>query len=277
MKNPYLPELAVIRRVKEETPDTKTFRISFKNGEMFNYAPGQFVELTVFGYGEFPTSISSSPLSAKDYFESTVKCVGNVTAGLHRLPEGSIIGVRGPFGNGFPVEEMKGKNLLFVAGGIGLAPIRSLIHYAMENRKDYGTLKLLYGSRSPADLVFKDDIILNEEEAEKRGLEILLTVDKGGEGWKGNVGVVTTLFEKTDITPENTVVAICGPSIMMKFVVEELLKRRFKGDQLLLSLERMMSCGMGMCGHCMIGSKYVCQDGPVFTYEETREWLENVF
>jgi len=277
MKNPYLPELAVIRRVKEETPDTKTFRISFKNGEMFNYAPGQFVELTVFGYGEFPTSISSSPLPAKDYFESTVKCVGNVTAGLHRLPEGSIIGVRGPFGNGFPVEEMKGKNLLFVAGGIGLAPIRSLIHYAMENRKDYGTLKLLYGSRSPADLVFKDDIILNEEEAEKRGLEILLTVDKGGEGWKGNVGVVTTLFEKTDITPENTVVAICGPSIMMKFVVEELLKRRFKGDQLLLSLERMMSCGMGMCGHCMIGSKYVCQDGPVFTYEETREWLENVF
>ncbi len=274
MSNPYVPELAEIISIKEQTPDVKTFEISLKDKRNFDYKPGQFVEITVFGHGEFPTSISSSPIPCKSCFETTVKNMGGTTASLHDLSPGDTIGVRGPFGNGFPVDDMKGKNVLFIAGGIGLAPIKSLIYYVLENKKDYGDLMLLYGSRSPTDLVFRDDVLLDENVTEKLDMEVLLTVDKGDGSWKGNVGVVTTLFDKVDLDPANTVVAICGPPIMIKFAVQDLLKRGFKEENVFVSLERMMSCGVGMCGHCMIGSKYVCKDGPVFTYAETKDFLE---
>jgi NAD(P)H-flavin reductase len=274
MENPYIPDLAIVEEIKDETSDVKRFQISLKN-KALDYLPGQFIELTVFGYGEFPTSICSSPIPSKEHFETSIKRIGDVTNALHRLNRGSIIGVRGPFGNGFPVDRLKGKNILFVAGGIGSAPLRSLIYYTLVNRKDYGDLKLLYGARTPSDIVFKNEVLPGGEINE--GMDVLLTVDKGDEKWKGNVGVVTTLFKKTEITPKNTFAVICGPTIMIKFVVKELLKMGFPDDQLIVSLERMMKCGMGMCGHCNIGAKYVCKDGPVFTCKETRDFLESPF
>ena len=270
MKNPYIPRLAVIKEVKDETSDVKTFKISLKDGRSLRYTPGQFVELTVFGYGEFPACFSSSPLSQRDYFEVTVRRVGDATNALHGLSAGSIIGVRGPFGNGFPLRMLKRKDVLIVVGGVGLAPLRGLIYYLLEKRGDYGELKLLYGARTPDDIVFKDEMVGWD-------MDILLTVDRAGKGWIGNIGVVTILFRDTEIKPDNTVAVICGPLIMISAVSAELLKRDFSEDQIIVSLERMMKCGTGMCGHCNIGAKYVCKDGPVFTYRETMEFLEAAF
>jgi sulfhydrogenase subunit gamma (sulfur reductase) len=266
MKNIYIPNLAVIKGVKEETPDVKTFKISPKNGPL-NYLPGQFIELTVFGYGEFPTSISSSPEPKKNHFEVTVKKIGDVTNMLHQLKIGSTVGVRGPFGKGFPLSAMKKKDVMIIGGGVGLAPLRSLILYLLANRKNYCDLKLLYGSRTSDDLLFKDEM-------KHWDMEICLTVDRATEGWTGNVGLVTTLFKWTEIKPESTVAVLCGPPIMIKVVSDELLKMDFPEDRIIVSLERMMKCGMGMCGHCNIGAKYVCKDGPVFTYGETMKFLE---
>jgi NAD(P)H-flavin reductase len=266
MKNPYIPKLAIIKEVRDEAPDVKTFKISLKDGAM-KYLPGQFIELTVFGYGEFPTSVSSSPVPKKDHFEVTVKKIGDATNALHKLDIGSTIGVRGPFGNGFPLTALKGKNVVIVGGGVGLAPLRSLIYYLLANREKYGELKLLYGARTPEDLLFKDEMM-------NWDMEICLTVDRAGEGWIGNVGLVTTLFDRTKIEPENTIAVICGPPIMIKVVSEELLKMDFPESRIIVSLERLMKCGMGMCGHCNIGAKYVCKDGPVFTYGETMRFLE---
>jgi NAD(P)H-flavin reductase len=275
MENPYIPELAVIKETKDETSDVKTFKISFRDKKSLDYLPGQFIELTVFGYGEFPTSISSSPIPRKDFFETSIKRMGDATNALHRLDRGSIIGARGPFGNGFPVDELKGNNILFVAGGIGSAPLRSLIYYTLANREDFGSLKLLYGARTPDDIVFKKEVM--PEGKIGQGLDVFLTVDKANEKWRGHVGVVTTLSKETEITPENTFAVICGPTVMIKFAVAELLKMGFQKDQLIVSLERMMKCGMGMCGHCNIGAKYVCKDGPVFTCKETGKFLELPF
>lgn len=270
MKNPYIPKLAVIKGVKDETPDVKTFTISLKDGEVLKYLPGQFIELTVFGYGEFPTCFSSSPLPERSYFEVTVKRIGDATNALHELDVGSVLGVRGPFGKGFPLDVLEGKNVLIIAGGVGLPPLRSLILYLLKDKEKYRERKLLYGARTPDDLLYKDEMI-------NWDIDIHLTVDRAGRGWTGNIGTVTALLRRTKIGPENTVAVICGPPIMISVTCSELLKMDFSGDDVIVSLERMMKCGMGMCGHCNIGAKYVCKDGPVFTYRETMKFLEAAF
>jgi len=266
MKNPYIPKLAIIKEVRDEAPDVKTFKISLRDGAL-KYLPGQFIELTVFGYGEFPTSVSSSPVPKKDHFEVTIKKIGDATNALHKLNIGSTIGVRGPFGNGFPLSALKRKNVMMIGGGVGLAPLRSLIYYLLANREKYGELKLLYGARTPDDLLFKDEMV-------NWDMEICLTVDRAEKGWTGNVGLVTKLFGETEIRPENTAAVICGPPIMIKVVSEELLKMDFPEDRIIVSLERLMKCGMGTCGHCNIGAKYVCKDGPIFTCRDTMRFLE---
>ncbi|MBA7543471.1 Anaerobic sulfite reductase subunit B [subsurface metagenome] len=272
MKNPYMPELALITEIKEETPKVKTFTLSLRDGKPFKSKPGQFIELSVFGCGEFPASISAI-LDEKGYFQTTVQRMGKVTQKFMDLPVNSAIGVRGPFGSGFPVEEIEGRNVLLIAGGVGLSSIKYLTRYLVENRDSYGNLKLLYGARTPSDLLFRDTFPL----ADREDLEVLLTVDEADEEWKGNIGVVTELFGKTDLNPENTSVAICGPSIMMKFATARLIDIGFDENQIFLSLERRMQCGIGMCGHCMIGQKRVCLDGPVFAYKDVEDTLERLF
>ncbi|HEX54791.1 MAG: hydrogenase [Candidatus Altiarchaeales archaeon] len=267
-ENIYIPNLAEIKGIRRETPDVKTFQISFVDKRLrnnFHHIPGQFLEISLFGFGEIPISISSSP--SRRELEVSVKNVGYVTSVLHEAEVGDIIGIRGPYGNGFPVDELRGRDILFIGGGIGLAPLRSLINFIFDNRGDFGKVYLLYGARTPEDIVFKDDIEVWKGE---NNSEIHLTVDHADEEWKGNVGVVPTLLEKISPKIKNTIAIICGPPIMIKFTVKALLERKFGDEQIIFTLERMMKCGVGKCGHCNIGEKYVCIDGPVFRYSELR-------
>jgi NAD(P)H-flavin reductase len=188
-----------------------------------------------------------------------------------------VIGVRGPFGNGFPIEKMKGKNILMIAGGTGISVIKSLIHHLLDKREEYGELRLLYGAKTPKDLVFRNTFLLNESEASKRGLTVTLTVDVPDEGWRGNVGTVVDLLHKTKVDPRNTIAVVCGPSVMMKVATEKLLGMGFDENSIIYSFERRMQCGIGICGHCMLGEKYVCLDGPIFTYAELRGVIERIF
>lgn len=267
--NLYIPYPVVIKAIKEEAYHTKTFSLAFQDGKRqreFRYKPGQFVELSLLGYGESPISVASSP-DETNYLELCVRKAGRVTNALHRLSYNDVVGIRGPFGNGFPVEEMRNKNLVFVGGGLGLAPLRSLIRTVFADRRDFGRVTILYGARTPSDLLFQDEFAAW---GETDNAEVLVTVDVGSGDWRGHVGVVTTLFAKTAISAQNAVAIICGPSIMFRFVIQELLKIGFAEEAILLTLERFMKCGMGKCGHCNIGSKYVCQDGPVFSYKELK-------
>lgn len=273
MRDIYLPHIAIIDDVREETGDVTTFTIRFKDKkvqEEFDYIPGQFLEVSVFGIGEIPISITSTP-SRPGLLELNIKNVGLVSGAIHKLPKGAEIGIRGPFGNGFPYEKSFGKNLLFVAGGIGLAPLRSLINFAIDNRSKFGDFSILYGSRTPSDLDFRKEL---DSWAERSDVQLLITVDRGDEHWQGNVGLVTTLFPKADISSENTMAFVCGPPVMIPFVIRDLLKLGFSEDSIISTLERHMKCGVGKCGHCTIGDKYVCQDGPVFSYEEMKEMEE---
>ncbi len=269
MRNLYVPYPAVIKTINEETYDTKTFSLVFQDGKRqqeFRYKPGQFIELSLLGYGESPISIASSP-SQIGYIELCVRRVGRVTEALHRLSDNDIVGIRGPFGNGFPVEQMRNKNLVFIGGGLGLAPLKSLIRTVFANRRDFGKVTILYGARTPSDLLFRDELAVwgNTDNA-----EVLVTVDVGSSDWQGNVGVVTTLFSKTAISAQNAVAIICGPTVMFRFVIQELFKIGFAEEAIMLTLERFMKCGIGKCGHCNIGPKYVCLDGPVFSYKELK-------
>lgn len=273
MKEIYLPDIARIDKIVEETGDVKTYTIRFKDKNVqkqFDYKPGQFVELSVFGVGEIPISITSTP-TRTGFIELSIKDVGAVSGAIHKLLLKSEIGIRGPYGNGFLYQELNHKNLVFVGGGIGLAPLRSLINYVLDNRSSYGDISILYGSRTPSDLVFKDEIKKWEE---RKDIEALITVDREDSSWKGNVGVVTTLFEKSRMSKENCVAFVCGPPIMIPFVIKDLLKLGFTEDTIISTLERHMKCGVGKCGHCCIGDKYICVDGPVFTYREMKTMEE---
>lgn len=269
MRNLYVPYPAVIKTINEETYDTKTFSLVFQDGKRqqeFRYKPGQFIELSLLGYGESPISIASSP-SQIGYIELCVRRVGRVTEALHRLSDNDIVGIRGPFGNGFPVEQMRNKNLVFIGGGLGLAPLRSLIRTVFANRRDFGKVTILYGARTPSDLLFRDELAVW---GDTDNAEVLVTVDVGSSEWQGNVGVVTTLFSKTAISAQNAVAIVCGPTVMFRFVIQELFKIGFSEEAIMLTLERFMKCGIGKCGHCNIGPKYVCLDGPVFSYKELK-------
>ena len=270
IKNELAPKPAQIKEIVQETSDTKTFTLTFvnssdKNG--FDYRPGQFVEISVLGIGEAPISITSSP-SRKGFLELSIKRVGQLTKVLHGLKPGDIVGVRGPYGNGFPYKDITGDNLLFVAGGIGLAPLRSLINYVFDNRKDYGDVKILYGARNSGELVFTRELT---RWAAQPNTEVLVTVDRGDIDWKGDVGLVTTLIPRIKLTPKNYSAFVCGPPVMIPFVIKDLLKLGFSEDKVISTLENYMKCGVGKCGHCLLGGRYICMEGPVFRYSEMKD------
>jgi sulfhydrogenase subunit gamma (sulfur reductase) len=264
--NPYQPELARIVRIQQMVPDNYLFHLRFVDEalcESWNHKPGQFVELSIIGTGEAPISISSPP-SRRGFLELCVRRAGRVTSALYRMPTNALVGLRGPYGNGFPVEEMEGNDLLIIAGGLGMAPLRSLLWYALDNREKFGNLTLMYGARTPADMLFREELL---SLAEVKDMNTLLTVDRDPEGtWKHSVGLLPTLFQKTRIDPGRTYAAVVGPPVVYKFVLAELLKLNFHKDRILMSLERRMKCGVGKCGHCSVGYKYTCIHGPVFTY-----------
>lgn len=269
MRNDLMPKPAVIQNIIEETADTRTFTLTFTDpGEQanFHYKPGQFVEISLLGVGEAPISITSSP-SRKGYIELSIKGVGELTEALHRLSPGAVVGIRGPYGNGFPFDEVVGDNILFVGGGIGLAPLRSLINYVLDNRHDYGRVKILYGARTPGDMVFTRELA---HWAKVTDTEVLYTVDRGDADWQGSVGLVTGLLPRITLTPDNYSAFVCGPPVMIPFVIKDLLKLGFKEDKIISTLENYMKCGIGKCGHCLLGGKYLCIEGPVFKYSEMK-------
>ena len=250
-------------------PDHRLFHFRFVDQELnrdWSHRPGQFVMLSVLGTGEAPISISSSPTRG-GVIELCVRKAGRVTGALYRLKENAIVGLRGPYGNGFPIDQMKGHDVVVIAGGLGMAPLRSLLWHMLDNREDFGHLALLYGTRAPEDMLFKQEVT---GLVERTDIDTYLTVDKVPEGqeWSHDVGVVTKLFPhvKSRIDPDNAYAAVCGPPVMYKFVLRELLDMGFGKDRILMSLERRMKCGIGKCSHCGVGYKYTCIHGPIFTY-----------
>jgi sulfhydrogenase subunit gamma (sulfur reductase) len=268
MENIYKPRLMAVENVIQETSDVKTFRLAFNNGggEGFAFEAGQFGLFSVFGQGEAPFGIANSPTRGP-YIECSIKEVGKVTRAFHDLNPGDKVGFRGPYGRSFPIEEMRGKNLVFVGGGIGLAPLRSLLWNCVDRRDEFRDITLVYGARSVADLVYKPEL---EEWTAMQGVETVLTVDPGGEdeSWTGEVGFVPTVLEALQPSPENTTVITCGPPIMIKFVLLSLANMQFEPEQIITTLEMKMKCGLGKCGRCNIGPAYVCKHGPVFSYAE---------
>lgn len=258
MNNSYIPNIIRIRRVVKETPDVKTFYLEHK----LAFIPGQFLELSCFGAGEAPISISSSP--DEDSLKISFRRTGCVTKGLFDLKENDYVGIRGPFGNGFPPGLLNMKNILLIGGGIGLAPLRSLLKFIISGSKNKaGRTILLYGARSPQELLYKKEL-----KQWAKDIELLVTVDKPDAAWNGSVGVVIELFNKIHIEPADTAAFICGPQIMMRFGTEKLLRLGLRPSNIVFSMERYMKCGAGKCGHCYIADKFVCRDGPVFTYEQ---------
>lgn len=269
----YKPEIAELRQVKQLTENEKLFEVAFTNGrDSLGHLPGQFVEVSVFGIGEAPISVSSSPTRGEN-FELVVRKVGNVTRALHALNPGDKIGIRGPYGTHFPLEEAEGKDLMFVAGGIGMIPLRSFIQYVLDNRYKYGRVIIMYGCKTLAERMFLEEL---EEWEERPDVELVQTLDKPCEGWTGNVGVITTCFPKVQIEPENTICTMVGPPVMYKFCLIEARAKGIPDDSIYLSLERRMKCGVGKCGHCQINNMYVCQDGPVFQFSRIRDLGEAV-
>ena len=271
MKNEYIPHPAIIESIQQESFDTKTFTVVFEYetlAESFNYKPGQFVQVSLLGVGEAPISITSSP-SRKGFLELTIRAVGKLTRAIHQLKAEDRIYIRGPYGNSFPFEEVAGKDLYFIAGGIGLPPLRSVIKSVFDKRGDFGKIKILYGAKTPYELCFKEEL---ETWKEVDDTEVLLTVDEPDEIWEENVGVVTTLWDKTDMDTSYGAAFVCGPPVMIRFVIEKLLKSGFKDESIYITLERYMKCGIGKCGHCNIGEKFVCIDGPVFSYSQLKKF-----
>ena len=274
--NVYLPHIVVINKIIDEAPDVRTFHFNFKDKslrEKFSFESGQFGEFSVFGHGEAPFCISSSP-TRPDHLECTVKRTGRLTNALHRLSVGAEIGFRGPYGNGFPLEELKGKNLVFVAGGIGLAPLRSLIWNVLDNREDYGKLDIVYGARSPDDLVYKYDLATWQKDDR---FNMAVTVDRGDDKWQGTVGFVPQVLEQVAPSAQDAVAVVCGPPIMIRFTFPVLDKLGFTPEQMITTLEKRMKCGIGKCGRCNIGNIYVCRDGPVFNYRQIMDLVSSEY
>ena len=250
--------------------EEKYFRIALKDGEALDYEPGQFVMVEIPGVGEAPFSITSSPSQA-DYFDLAIRNVGRFTSVMHTLEAGDTVGIRGPMGNGFPVKALEGEDLLFVSGGIGIIPLRSLINYVMDNRRDFGKVTILLGCKTPDNFLFEDELDSWHKRAD---VTYACTVDRAAPDWKGNVGLITTLIPGADIDSGRTSAVVVGPPVMYKYVIRELLKKDIPDDRIYLSLERHMKCGVGHCGHCQIGSLYCCKNGPVFSYAEIKNNIE---
>ena len=264
-----IPKIGVITNIRRDTPDVKTFRVVGLDGKkLFEHLPGQCAMLSIPGIGEAMFSITSSPTNT-EFMEFSIKKCGCVTSFLHAMEEGQQITVRGPYGNGFPVKsEFKGKNMLFIAGGIGLAPLRSVINYIRDNREDYGTVDIVYGSRSMDDLVdFRE---IQEEWVNEPDFNVYLTIDRPQDGWDGHVGFVPAYVKEVNIPTDRTAV-LCGPPIMIKFTLQALLELGFNKEQVYTTLEFRMKCGIGKCGRCNVGDKYICKDGPVFRMDQLQE------
>ncbi|MBM3709355.1 MAG: oxidoreductase [Actinobacteria bacterium] len=272
----YMPQVATITKINDLTPTEKQFFIKIDNPQLrqsFNFLAGQFVELTVFGVGEAPFSIPSSP-NNKEYFELCVRNIGSVSGALHRMETGSKVGVRGPFGKGvFPHEKIKGSNVVIIAGGLGMAPVRSLLLQMLEDRKSYKDLTLIYGCIDPGNILYKDEI---EDLMKRNDIDVKLTVDKPDDSWKDAVGVCTNLIPQLKYSPEDTFIVVCGPPVMYKFVIIELDEKKYLPEKIFLSLERRMECGVGKCNHCHIGDKLTCIDGPVFSLWEIKNLKEAI-
>jgi len=265
MNNIYRPTEAVLEDIILESPTIKTFIIRPK--EPFEFKTGQFIELTLPGIGEAPFTPSSDP-NIKDKIDVTIMNVGRVTSLLHNSTKNISLGIRGPYGKGYPLDKFEGKDILVVGGGVGLAPLRSLLFSLFAQLDRYNKVVLRYGARTPTDIIYKDSI---PQWAKKKKVDIVTTVDVGEPGWKGNVGLVTTILKDMPVDLKKAISVVCGPPIMMKFVTLKLLELGFAPKDIYLSMEKNMSCGLGKCGHCRLGRYYTCKDGPVFTYEELKD------
>jgi len=274
MPNPYIPMLTKVKSVvsENEVNDIKTFELEFVNEEeykAFDYIPGQFAEISIIGKGECPIGIASSP-TEEGTIKFTIKKMGTVTSSFHNCDIGYTIGVRGPLGNGWPMEELKGKNIVVIGGGFAFSTLRSLVLYVLDDkhRKDYGNITVIYGNRDSAEVLYRDVL----EEWEKRDdIEVVLTIDREEESWTRKVGFVAAIVKEVAPSPDNAVAIICGPPIMIRTAVDELVKIGWKDEQILNSLEMRMKCGIGKCGRCNIGEKFVCIDGPVFSLAELKK------
>ena len=266
-ENPYQPINGEIVDIIDESPTIKTFVIVPETE--FTFATGQFVELTLPGIGEAPFTPSSSP-RVTDKMEISIMKAGCVTGLLHECEKGQKVGIRGPYGKGYPVDDFAGKDVLIVGGGVGLAPIRSLFLTLVDRIKDFKSVVCRFGARTPEDLIYKGSLF--GEWQKIAGVDMKVTVDVASNGWVGNVGVVTTIVKPDDVDIKNAVVVICGPPIMMKFATEQAIGYGFRKEDIYLSMEKNMSCGIGKCGHCMLGKYYVCKDGPVFTFDQIKQY-----
>ena len=270
LESSYEVKASTILQVRTLTDLEKYFEIKLPQGENLGHEPGQFVMISLPGIGEAPISVSSSP-NKKGAFELVVRRAGMVTEALHAMKAGDSVGIRGPFGRGFPSEILARKDLLMIGGGCGTIPLHSLITFVLDNRDRFGKVDILLGCKSPEMMLFKEEF---EAWAKKPNVFMDMTVDRSGPGWQGKVGLITKLIPDVKIDPKKTYAVVVGPPIMYKFVIQELLKREIPDNQIIVSLERHMKCGVGKCGHCQIAQYYCCQDGPVFTYSEIRHNYE---
>lgn len=265
MKNIYQPVEAIIEDIKEETSAIKTYTLRPK--ENFSFAAGQFIELTIPQVGEGPFT-PSSDTGVKEKIDLTIMRTGRITAKLHSMKKGDSVGIRGPYGVGYPLDKFKGKDIVIVGGGVGLAPLRSLLFSLFSDIESYNKVILRYGSRSPADIVYRNSL---PEWAKREKVDVVVSVDVGSPEWGGKVGLVTTILDGMPIDLNKALAIVCGPPIMMKFVTLKLLDFGFKPEDIYLSMEKNMSCGLGKCGHCRVGRYYACKDGPVFTYDKIKD------
>ena len=274
MPNPYIPVLTAVKSIASENKvnDIKTLELEFKNEQdykSFDYIPGQFAEISLIGKGECPIGIASSP-TEEGSIKFTIKKMGEVTSGFHNCEIGDVVGVRGPMGNGWPIEDMKGKNIVVVGGGFAFSTLRSLIIYMLDekHRKDYKDITVIYGNRDSGEVLYQDVL---EEWKKRDDIKVVLTIDREEEGWNEKVGFVAPVVKEVAPSSENALAVVCGPPIMIKTTISVLEELNFKDEQILNSLEMRMKCGIGKCGRCNIGSKYVCIDGPVFSLAELKK------
>jgi NAD(P)H-flavin reductase len=271
LPDPMTPTPFVVQKVKRETYDTYTLNLTRPEGQAnFSFAPGQFNMLYAFGAGEVPISISGDP-SLPETLIHTVRDVGNVTRSICRLNKGEVLGVRGPFGVPWPVAQVAGNDVLIIAGGLGLAPLRPALYEILNHRGEYGNVELIYGARTPKDLLYPGEL---RRWRGRFDLRVHVTVDVAEGEWHTNVGVVTKIIDRARFDPPNTVALVCGPGVMMRFTVMELLNHGLTAEQIYLSMERNMKCGVGLCGHCQWGPFFVCKDGPVFRFDRIKDWFE---
>lgn len=269
-QNPLLPAPARVVRIIDETPDVKNFHVATEQGEKpFSVMPGQLAMISLPAVGE---GMFSCTWQGENHLEFAIRRVGLLTDALHELEVGQRLGIRGPYGNGFPVEACRGKDMLFIGGGIGLAPVRSFINYCFKHREDYGKIQIIYGARSRADLCFKEELF--DTWPKQPNTEVFVTIDREEPGWDGKVGFVPSYLREINPAPENKVAVTCGPPIMIKLVLKALEEMGYQDDQVITTLEMRMKCGIGKCGRCNIGSNFICLDGPVYYLSELKRLPE---